>query len=101
MPSASAPEPKVRTGMTPEAVREFLEKIRGHRLVAPYSVAMAVGLRQSEALGLLWNNVDIDRGFIHVRTQLDRVDGEYVLREPKRSTSWASGIWRVTTCATL
>ena len=75
---------KKRTAMTPELARAFLDKVRGHRLEALYSVAMAIGLRQAEALGLRWDDVDLERGLVHVRVQLARVDGENRLSPPKR-----------------
>lgn len=75
---------KRRTAMTPELARVFLEKVRGHRLEALYSVAMAVGLRQAEALGLRWSDVDLDAGLLHVRVQLARIDGVNRLNPPKR-----------------
>jgi integrase len=75
---------KKRTAMTPELARVFLDKIRGHRLEALYSVAMAIGLRQAEALGLRWSDVDLDAGRVHVRVQLARIDGVYRLNPPKR-----------------
>ena len=58
---------KQRTAMTPELARVFLDKIQGHRLEALYSVAMAIGLRQAEALGLRWSDVDLDACVLHVR----------------------------------
>lgn len=76
--------PQQRTAMTPEMARTFLEKIRGHRLEAFYAVAIAIGLRQGEALGLRWSDVDLDGRRLHVRMQLDRVDGKHILRPPKR-----------------
>lgn len=75
---------KKRTAMTPELARVFLDKVRGHRLEALYSVAMAIGLRQAEALGLRWGDVDLERGLVHVRVQLARIDGVNRLNPPKR-----------------
>ena len=49
--------------------------IRGDRLEALYSVATALGLRQGEALGLRWQDVDLDERRLRVRVQLQRVDG--------------------------
>jgi integrase len=75
---------KKRTAMTPDLARIFLGKIQGHRLEALYSVAMAIGLRQAETLGLRWSDVDLDAGRIHVRVQLARIDGVNRLNPPKR-----------------
>jgi len=47
-----------------------------------YSVVLAVGLRQGEALGLHWDDVDLECGQIRVRQALQRVRGKltYVAR---------------------
>jgi integrase len=42
--------------------RQFLQAIRGDRLQALYSVALTMGLRQGEALGLRWQDVDLELG---------------------------------------
>src|SRR6266545_6727274 len=46
-------------------------------------VALAVGLRQGEALGLAWNDIDLDGGTLTVRKTLQRIDESFVLVEPK------------------
>ena len=68
---------------TPEEARQFLDHIRGDRLEALYSVALTMGLRQGEALGLRWRDVDLDRGHLRVANQLQRIDSQLVLVEPK------------------
>jgi integrase len=51
---------------------------------ARWSVALALGLRQGEALGLLWDAVDLDAGTLTVRRALQRQKGKgLVLVEPK------------------
>jgi integrase len=52
--------------LTPEDARRFLAVVSGHRLEALYSVAIAVGLRRGEALGLEWVGVDLERGVLQV-----------------------------------
>jgi len=56
--------------------RVFLDAVRGDRLEALYSVALTMGLRQGEALGLRWEDVDLETGTLHVRHQLQRVAGQ-------------------------
>jgi integrase len=46
-----------------------------------------MGLRQGEALGLRWQDVDLQLGYLRVAKQLQRLDGEFVLVEPKTSRS--------------
>jgi len=73
--------------LTPEQARVYLDAVKGDRLEALYTVAMAVGLRQGEALGLRWQDVDLDTGVLNVRYQLQRVDRKLQLVEPKTSRS--------------
>ena len=61
----------------------MLSAVKGDRLVALYSVALALGLRQGEALGLRWQDVDLDRGRIKVVHQLQRVNGKLELVDLK------------------
>lgn len=85
--------PKVETRpasyLTNEQARAFLSAIRGHRLEALYTVALALGLRQGEALGLRWTDVDLEgpSPSITVRRQLSRIGGRPELVEPKTARS--------------
>jgi len=72
---------------TPDEARLFLASIRGDRLEALYSVALTMGLRQGEALGLRWQDIDVEMGYIRVNKQLQRIEGEFQLVEPKTPRS--------------
>src|SRR5207247_9792282 len=72
---------------TPEEARTFLANVRGHRLEALYSVALTLGLRQGEALGLRWQDVDLQLGYLRVAKQLQRLEGVFQLVEPKTARS--------------
>jgi integrase len=72
--------------MTVEVPR-LLDAIRGERLEALYSVALALGLRQGEVLGLRWSDIDLEAGSLTVRRALQRIKGKYQLVEPKSETS--------------
>jgi integrase len=58
---------------TPEEARRLLDAARGDRLEALYSVALALGLRQGEALGLKWSDIDLDTGTLRVRRASQRI----------------------------
>jgi len=73
--------------LTPNEARSFLAGIRGHRLEALFSVALALGLRQGEALGLRWQDVDFTAGTIRVYQQLQRIGGKLTLVPPKTDRS--------------
>lgn len=72
---------------TPDEARNFLVAIRGDRLEALYSVALTMGLRQGEALGLRWQDVDLEMGYMRIDKQLQRIDGKFQLVEPKTHRS--------------
>jgi integrase len=65
----------------------LLDALKGDRLEALYTVAMAIGLRQGEALGLQWRDIDFGGRAIRITTALHRQQGEYLLDEIKRPTS--------------
>lgn len=70
----------------PEEARRLLVAAKGDRLEALFTVAIAMGLRQGEALGLTWDDVDLEAGRIHVRKQLQRVGGKLQRVELKTSS---------------
>jgi len=72
---------------TTDEARRFLTAIRGERLEALYSVALTLGLRQGEALGLRWSDIDLQMGYVRVTRQLQRFDGVFHLVEPKTERS--------------
>lgn len=82
-------KPKHRTvekaTFTPCQLAAFLVAIRGDRLEALWITAAALGLRSGELTGLRW--VDLDGDAIKTAYQLQRIGGEYVLREHKTTRS--------------
>ncbi|HAM41108.1 MAG TPA: site-specific integrase, partial [Candidatus Omnitrophica bacterium] len=75
------------TPLTPAQAQAFLDVASGHRLYAVYAVAVAMGLRQGEALGLRWEDVDLEAGELVVRKQLQRIEGKLRLVEVKTARS--------------
>ncbi|MGW4811668.1 site-specific integrase [Kitasatospora cineracea] len=59
----------------------------GHRLHTLYVLALMLGMRRGELLGLRWSSVDLERGTLTVSTNLQRVDGELRLVLPKTLSS--------------
>lgn len=76
-------EPYEIRPFTPADARTFLNAIKGDRLEALYTVALTMGLRQGEALGLRWRDVDLGLGYLRVSKQLQRLNGRSELVEPK------------------
>lgn len=58
--------------LTKEDARRLLQAARRGRNSARWLLALAVGLRQGEVLGLAWTNVDLDAGTIAVRQSITR-----------------------------
>lgn len=63
--------------LTPEQARQLLAHVRGDRLEAAFAVALALGLRRGELLGLEWSNLTLDATppRLAVRRSLTRVPG--------------------------
>ena len=62
--------------LTPHEADQVLSAVAGDRLEALYTVALTLGLRQGEALGLQWDSVDLEARRITVCRQLQRIAGE-------------------------
>lgn len=101
-PAAYATKPKVRQKevepLDANQVRVFLEAARGDRHEALYVLCLTTGLRQGEALGLKWSDLDLDAGTLRVNRQLQRVrrdgdgSGKLVFSEPKNASRRTVGL---------
>jgi len=60
--------------------RLFLDAIKGHRYEDLFIVVLFTGLREGEALGLMWDCIDFQRGTILIDKQLQR--------EKKKGGTW-------------
>ena len=83
-PAVVEPE---RTALTVDQARALLAAIRGDRLEAAYILAVALGLRQSEVLGLRWSDIDFDPAALQVERTLQRANRQYQFFPPKSRTS--------------
>jgi len=61
-----------RAILQPESARDLLERLRGQPLYLLASLALATGLRRSEALALRWRDVDLDAGRLRVEQALEQ-----------------------------
>lgn len=50
-----------------DEIKRLLQAAARGRNLARWAVALALGLRQGEALGLKWDDVDLDRGTLRIR----------------------------------
>jgi len=81
-----AKKPQI-TPLNPEQARTLLDTVRDTRDEALYRVALALGLRMGEILGLRWQDVNLDTGSLTVAVALQRRKGSRELVEPKTERS--------------
>jgi len=67
--------------------QKFLSVARQDRLYALYAVAVGVGLRRGEALGLRWIDLDLEAGVLRVRQTVQRAGSRPEFGEPKTPRS--------------
>jgi integrase len=71
--------------LTPAEARQLLAAVAGTRLEAAYAVALALGVRRGELLGLAWSDIDLDAtpARVTVRRALKRLPAGLVLEDTK------------------
>ena len=78
--------------LTAEQARVLIAGTVEDRLHALYVLGLYTGLRQAEALGLTWQDVDLAAGLVTVRATLQRIDGAWK-RRAGHKTSRRTGQW--------
>jgi integrase len=73
--------------LAPDEARTLLAAAAEDRLYAVYVLALLLGLRRGEILGLRWSAVDLDRATLRVQASLQRVGAQLVLTSPKTKRS--------------
>ena len=68
-------------------VRRLLAVCASHRLGSVFTVAVALGLRLGEVLGLRWADIDLEKRELRVRQTLQRQKGRVAFGEPKSKRS--------------
>lgn len=61
--------------MDEDMITTFLKTIQGHQFEHLFTVTLFTGMREGEALGLLWDCVDLTKGTITVDKQLQLIRG--------------------------
>jgi integrase len=80
------PRPKTHA-IDADGARKLLEAARGERFEAILVLALTLGLRRGEILGLRWSDVDFDSRTIRVNQALQRVGGKLQVTEVKTERS--------------
>jgi integrase len=85
--SISTPNYKVNRGLTVNQARAVLKVAKKERLYALYVLALCLGLRRGELLGLRWQDLDLEAGTLEVVQALQRIGGALRFVRPKTDDS--------------
>jgi integrase len=86
----STPQPTDRTPLTLDEARRILATATTMRLHVAFVLALALGLRRGEVLGLRWSDIDLTAGVLHVRQTLQHHGGALHFA-PKDATITSNG----------
>jgi len=87
--------------LTIEEVKRLLETYRDTPSSARLHIALLCGLRQGEALGLRWQDIDLVNGVLEVRNQIQMIDGRLQLTGLKTERSRRSLVLTLGTLESL
>jgi len=83
-PKRDSPEPEA---LEAAEVIDLLQRLNGSPVFLPALLAFDTGMRREELLALLWEDVDLKEGVVHVRRAVEQVDGNLRIKEPKTARS--------------
>jgi integrase len=80
--------------LEPEQAEQLLQAAEGHKDEALFVLALMLGMREGELLGLQWSDVDLDGRHLHVRHALKHVrmlgqPGAFKLDDTKTNEVWS------------
>ncbi|MYR89032.1 tyrosine-type recombinase/integrase [Streptomyces sp. SID685] len=81
------PRPRRFNPLTTDEARRFLAATHGHRLAALFELALRIGLRKGELLGLHWEDLDLDSGTASIRRTLQRTHSRGLATLPTKTIS--------------
>jgi integrase len=79
---------KVLTPLRIEEVQRLLKTYQGTFLSARLHISLICGLRQGEALGLRWQDIDFNSGTLTVSCQIQKINGEATFTRLKTNRSY-------------
>lgn len=80
-------EKRSATLLNPEQGQRLLAAVAGHRLEALYHVALLMGLREGEVLGVRWIDIDFTAHTLRVEQTVQCLNGKITLARPKTTSS--------------
>jgi integrase len=73
--------------MTAAQARRLMSALKDLPMGSLFMLMLVTGMRRAEALGLRWQDVDLKKGVMSIRQQLQRIDGELKATEVKTDKS--------------
>jgi integrase len=74
--------PEGRT-LTREQAQQLLETLKTHRHESLYLLMLSTGMRRGEALGLKWEDLNLESGIVRIKRNLKREGGRIVTADTK------------------
>lgn len=71
--------------LKPEDAAKLNAVLEGHELGSIVRFLLATGCRIGEATGIRWQDLDLDRCFVHIKGQLQRIDKKLVYRSTTKT----------------
>ena len=84
LPKIERKEMKV---LLPEQIGAYLKEADRRGLLPAYYLELTSGLRRGELLALLWTDLDVENMTISVTKQVNRINGELKVSQPKTRNS--------------
>lgn len=85
LPQRQKPETQALSG---KEIAMFINAVDGHRNEIPFLLAVWLGLRQSEILGLMWEDVSFKSNTIYIhRAKVPNAQNKYVLKDCTKNKS--------------
>jgi integrase len=78
-------EPAERPALSAAEQERVVAALAGHRDEACWLVALTVGLRIGELVGLRWADIDLERGMLRIRQQVQFVSGAGLVQRPPKT----------------
>jgi integrase len=73
--------------LSPAQANALLAAVKGHRLEVLYRVALSLGLRKGEIIGLRWSDIDFEARTLRIVQTVQRISGELIADGPKSKQS--------------
>jgi integrase len=75
-----------------EQAKKLLAAVAGHRLETLYRIALGLGLRRGEVLGLRWSDVDLEGRVLRITGQVQTIKGKTMRTDSPKSQAGVRAI---------